>query len=165
MELSKGNIVNTTAGRGVVVDRMSYAGEVLVRLYRGTEFDRSHGQWFDECDVVRVGHNSSAMVWRPLSRSGMGPAGPDFVKRYADAYVEAAATSPVPEWSLSARRGQAMITYPDHAQAVRRNDLDSLLCVIELNAETGHVAHYSPFTDRVTPADHARCAEWDTLNH
>jgi hypothetical protein len=165
MELSKGNIVNTTAGRGVVVDRMSYAGEVLVRLDRGTAFDREHGQWFDECDVVRVGHDSSALVWRPLSRSGMGPAGPDLIKRYRDEYVEAAAVSPVPEWSLSARRGQAMITYPDHAPAVRRNDLDSLLCVIELNAGTGHVAHYSPFTDRVTPADHRSCAEWDTLNH
>jgi len=165
MELSKGNIVHTTAGRGVVVDRMSYAGEVLVRLYQGTEIDRSHGRWFTERKLTRVGHDPSAMVWRPLSRSGMGPAGPDFVKRYADAYVEAAATSPVPEWSLSARRGQAMITYPNHAQAVRRNDLDSLLCVIELNAETGHVAHYSPFTDRITPADHVRCAEWDALNH
>ena len=60
MELSKGNIVNTTAGRGVVVDRMSYAGEVLVRLDRGPFADRSHGQWFDECDVVRRRSRSGA---------------------------------------------------------------------------------------------------------
>jgi hypothetical protein len=158
MELSKGNIVNTTAGRGVVVDRMSYAGEVLVRLYRGTAIDREHGQWFDECDVVRVGHDASAMVWRPLSRSGMGPAGPDFIKRYADQYAEFCATERVPEWKLNERRSTTGTrrgwTVPDR---LYRNDLQGLHVALIRSAARGHIGYWSGAVGRLLPANHADC--------
>lgn len=61
----KGALVTTPVGVGTVTDRSTAAGEVLVKLDSGTEFDRSHGQWFAaDSVVVAPGHDDSVIIFR-----------------------------------------------------------------------------------------------------
>ena len=59
--IRRGSLVTSPVGSGVVTD-MAY-GEALVRLDEGSEFDTSHGRWWNLDHLTVVGHDPDAIVW------------------------------------------------------------------------------------------------------